>query len=229
MNQEWITFFKNNYFVFCYGLTLVISIITYRKYFDTELKYFPIIIAYTLFNEILGYFVRYTDNFALFSDNELLTANDLIYNIYEFIFYAFFFWTFWKIVYSAKSKKWILTTAIISLISLIINIFYVNPLHVLLYYGSAISSWGLVICVGIYFNEFKKRWDWNIQKHNLMFWVSCSIAIFYFFFPILSLIGYLNFELWQQLHLRTVLRVLIVLMYSLFIVGFIWSRRKAFR
>jgi len=228
MIQEWVNFLKENYFVAVYGITLIISIITYRKYFDSELKYFPILIGYTFFNELLGYFVRYTDGFSFFSKKELLSANDLIYNIYEIIFYSFFFYIYWSLAKQRRHKRIIVCFFTIILLSYVINSLFKNPIHVLLYWASAIASIMLFITSILYLQELRKMQKWEIRKYNLMFWVSLSIAIFYFFFPILSIIGFKNYELWQQLHLRTILRILIVIMYSLFIIGFIRGQRRFF-
>lgn len=228
MLQEFINFFEENYFVAVYGVTLIISIITYKKYFDTELKYFPILIAYTFFNELLGYFVRFTDDFSFFSKKEYSNANDLIYNIYEIVFYGFFFFIYWKLAKSRKHEKWILTLSIISLMGYTINSIFQNPIYTLLYWASAISSWMLFICTIFYLVQLQKKQERKLQTYNLMLWISISIAIFYFFFPVLSIIGLKSFELWQQLHLRTVLRILIVVMYVLFSIGFIVSKKRAF-
>lgn len=203
--------------------------ITYGKYFDTALKYFPLIIAYTFFNELLGYFIRYQDGFAFFSKEELNSANGLIYNIYEFIFYGSFFYIYWKLARNSIQKKGILALSIISLLSYIINSFFHNPIHIILYWASAIASISLFIIALEYLIGLKNIQEGRLQKYNLMFWVSLSIAIFYFIFPILSIIGYENYELWEKLKLRTVLKILIVVMYTLFGIGFIMSRRRAFR
>ncbi|MEM6540217.1 MAG: hypothetical protein AAF634_03605, partial [Bacteroidota bacterium] len=65
------------------------SVFHYRKYFDTVLRYFPLIIAYTFFNELLGNVIRYNENFAF--RTESTDSNQIIYNIYIIIFFLFFF------------------------------------------------------------------------------------------------------------------------------------------
>lgn len=229
MTQEWIDFFKENYFVAVYGITLIVSVFTYRKYFDTELKYFPILIAYTFFNELLGYFIRYTDGFSFFSEEKYLKANDLIYNLYYIIFFGFFFLVYWKLTKSKRHKKWILSISLLALLTYIVNAFFQNPILYSLYVAHSFSSWLLLSSILIYFFEYNPEIDWRLKSHNLMFWVSLGLGMFFLIFPIMYLIGFHNYELWQKLHLRTVLRILIVLMYSLFIIGFLWSRRRAFR
>ena len=228
MIQIWVEFLKEDYFLIIYGLTFIISIISYRKYFDTILKYFPIIIAYTFFNELLGYLIRYKKDFTFFPKTELLAANDLIYNVYDIVFYSFFFMVYWKSMSSVKSKKIVLIGVVISALSYIISLFFQNPLYVLLYCASAISGWVLFFSSILYLVHLKFTLNWKLQKHNLMLWVSIGISVFYFAFPILIIVGFTNFELWEKFNLRTVLRVFILIMYTFFIIGFLKSNRKVF-
>ncbi|AKA34320.1 hypothetical protein VC82_654 [Flagellimonas lutaonensis] len=228
MYQELIDLFRENYFLVAYGVALVISMATYRKYFDTALRYFPIIIAYTFFNELLGYFIRYKETFAFFSDSNLQFANDIIYNIYYVVFFCFFYFLYWKIVNKPKLKKWISWSAYFVLLAYIVNSFIYNPLTFNLFYAHSIGSWVLVFCILLYFGNLP-NWKWDRDKYNLMIWVSIGLCVFYSFYPPLLLIGFLKTEIWQQYHLRTVLRILIVIMYFLFCIGFVISRRRAFK
>ena len=227
MIQEFFIFLKVHYNIPAYLVGLIISILFYKKYFDTELKYFPLLIAYTFFNELLGYFIRYTSGFSFFPEEEYLNANDIIYNIYALVFFSFFYFLYWKL--SKRRKNWILCGSVLVLFSFILNCFYQNPFLQSLYYSISLASLFLLTIVILYFFDSKSNLKWLLQKHNLMFWVSLGLGVFYLFFPVIYLIGFKNYELWQQLHLRTLLRILIVVMYVFFSIGFIISRRRAFR
>lgn len=88
------TFIEENYFMLFYALTLFVSLATYRKYYDTALKYFPIIIAYTLLNEILGFLIReYDDIQIIYSVNEYY-QNALIFNVFDLVFYLYFYYIY---------------------------------------------------------------------------------------------------------------------------------------
>jgi hypothetical protein len=228
MANEWIKFIKEEYFLIVYCVTLIIAIFSYRKYFDTPLKYFPIIIAYTLFNELLGYFIRYNEDFTFFAKKELLAANDLIYNIYNIIFYTFFFWIFWQLTKAKKNKRLVTIGITISFISYFLSLFYQDPTKILLFYASSISGIILFLFVILYLSESKSDWDWKTQKYNLMFWTSLGLGVFHLFFPVLILIGFLSYETWEELHFRTILKILIILMYFLFSIGFIKCRKRSF-
>lgn len=228
MNQEITLFFKESYFVLGYGMALVVALITYRKYFDTVLKYFPILIAYTFFNELLGYFLRYYPDFSLFSDFLKNSQNDIIYNIYCLVYYGFFYTVYWKLNSNVKFKKWIKIGAFITLSSYVVSAFFQNPLEINLFYATSIGSWILAYCTLLYFYDKVLNGKKIIQPNNLMFWISLGILIFYTIFPILYLTGYLRFETWVSYNLLTVLRILIVVMYIIFIIGFLKGRRRTF-
>lgn len=222
-------FFKENYFMFVYAITLFIALATYRKYYDTALKYFPIIIAYTFFNEILGYLVRNYDDISFFNNLKYSNVNEIIYNIYAVIFFAFFYYVYWSLISNQKHKNWIVTGSCITLLSYIISAFLQNPIETNLFYAIAIGSWILVFCIVLYYNDKITQHQNLFQPYNLMFWVSLSLLIFYSIFPILYLIGYTDYDLWAEYELRRILRGLIVIMYSILIIGFWKGRRLAFR
>lgn len=226
MSQEFIDFLKEHFNIVIYLIGLVISVLHYKKYFDTVLKFFPIIIAYTFFNELLGYFIRYSDRFAFFSEET--TANDLLYNVYALIFFGYFYFIYYKLVENAKYKKVIKALALIALFVFIVHSFFLNPLKFSLYYGLSLACFILVIVILIYFKN-RKEWNWSEEKYNLVTWVSGGLGIFYFLLPIFYLIGYFYPNIWIDFPLRIMIRVLIVVMYSLFCIGFITSRRRAFR
>lgn len=223
------TFIKENYFMIAYAITLLISLATYRKYFDTALKYFPIIIAYTFFNEVLGYLVRNFDEITFFNNLKYSNVNEIIYNIYAVVFFAFFYLVYWRLITNSKYKKWIVSAAILTLIAYVISAIYQNPIETNLYYAIAVGSWSLIFCIILYFKDKKDNEIALFQPYNLMFWISLALFIFYLIFPILYIIGYTIYDVWVAYNLRAVLRVLIFTMYSLFIIGFLKGRRRAFK
>lgn len=222
-------FFKENYFMFVYAITFVISLTTYRKYYDTVLRYFPMLIAYTLFNEILGYLVRNYDDISFYKNLKYNNVNEIIYNIYAVVFFGFFYHVYWRLISNDKHKHWVVVGSLITFLSYLISALYQNPIATNLFYALAIGSWILVFCVILYYNDKITQHQHLFQPYNLMFWVSLSLLVFYLVFPILFLIGYTNYAMWDQYELRAVLRGLIVIMYSILIIGFWKSRRLAFR
>jgi hypothetical protein len=227
MFEEFSKFISHNYFLIVYGITWIISVVYYRKFFDTILKYFPILIAYTFFNELLGYMIGISDQYAFFSKYE--NANDLIYNIYTLIFFPFFYYSYWKMTQSKKRKNVIKYLSILTILVFAINTFLQNPLIMVFYYSIVFASIVLVICILIYWIDKKEDWVWSREKYNLMTWISIGLFVFHLFFPAIFLITFLDSAIWQEYYLGYVHKVLIIIMYSLFCIGFIISRRRAFR
>ncbi len=65
MHYDILGFLKNYGFILLYGVALLISIMRYRNFFDSILRYFPIIIGYTFLTEILGGYIRANENFRI--------------------------------------------------------------------------------------------------------------------------------------------------------------------
>lgn len=226
MSSDWVDFVSRNYFVAAYVIALFISIWSYKKYFDTPLKYFPIIIAYTLFNELLGYFIRYSEDYAFFSS--IQDANGIIYNVHNIIFYIFFHYVYMELIKNLKFKKYIRLSAVLLLVSYLVNALFFDPFIQILFYASAFGSCTIVFITILYFIN-NAKWKWVYEKYNLMTWISLGLLSFYSIFPIIYLVGFTNTDIWYSLKLGKIIHILIFTMYVLFSIGFIFSRRRAFR
>ncbi len=229
MLTEVSSFFSENFFLPVYLFTLILSITTYRKFFDTQLKFFPILIAYTFFNELLGVLVRRYSDFSFFKDIKHSYVNDVIYNIYSLVFFGFFYWLYYQLIHQSNPKKWVIRLSIIVGLTYLISCLFQNPLETNLFYAHALGSWALLFFVFVYLKNLQPKLTFQRDKYNLMFWVSIGLICFYSLFPFLFLIGYLRLDIWEKYYFRTILHFLIVVMYALFCIGFIISRRRAFR
>lgn len=228
MFEALVDLISENFFLPIYLVTFIVSIVQYRKYFDTELKYFPILLVYTLFNELLGVLIRTYPSFSLFSELKDSSFNQIIYNIYSIVFFIFFYNLFWKLIINSRYKRWIFIGSIAVSLSFVISCFFQNPRETDLFYAVSLGSWFLVFCISLYFHDLRLQRKKIIQKNNLVFWVSLALVMFYTIFPILFLIGYLNYDLWDNLKLRTILKILIILMHGIFITGLMLSKRRSF-
>lgn len=201
----------------------------YRRYFDTVLRYFPILITYTFLNEFLGYMVKINQELSFFPQElKYSSYNEILYNIYAVVSFGFFYHVYWKLIWNNTYKKWIIIGSCIYAIAYIVSCFFQSPMDTQLFYATALGSLILVFFILLYFQDKINNKRKIIQPYNLMFWVSLSLLIFYSMFPALYLIGYLNYPVWEAYDLRSVLRVLIVIMHSLFIIGFFKGRRHSF-
>ncbi|MEX0314703.1 MAG: hypothetical protein AB3N18_11040 [Allomuricauda sp.] len=229
MTQEFLNYLQDSYFTPLYLLTWVVAVSTYKRYYDTILKYFPVFIIYTFFTELLGYLVKHTNEFQFFSDSRYAWHNIIIYNIYSVASFTFFYYVYWKILKDENHKKKAKYAAITALFGYLISLFFQNPFHKGLYWADLLASIVLLYMITLYFIEKRKENNYYGMKHNLLFWVSLGLIIFHIFFPFIFIAAYDFPIFYYEYHLHEFLKVLIVIMYLLFIIGFLMGKRKAFR
>ncbi len=221
-------FINQSYFVVFNALTLIVSLKTYGKYFDTAFKYLPIIIAYTVINELLGYFLLYYPSFRVFLDFQDSQTNHIIYNIFDLIYFPFFYYVYWKLITNSQYKKIIFMGAILVFTGYLINSFFRNPMNYGLLYAYAIASAFLIFSIVLYYFDKRHKKINFFQPYNLVFWVSIALVIFFTFSPFLLLFGFHNPDVWYKLKFQTIHHFLIILQNILFIIGFIKCRKRAF-
>jgi len=223
-----VEFLKLNYFIILYFVILVVSIVTYRNYFDTALKLFPIYLAYTLITEILGYFIITFEEFSFFEDASYSWNNVVIYNIYAVLTFIFYCRIYYQVIKKRSFKKYIKWGGSAILFSYLVSSYYQNFLSTGLFYSDLLASLFLLFMIGLYFKERRKTDKSIIEPYNLMFWVSIGLFVFHTFFPILYTTGFLKPEIWIKYHFRDLLKALIMLSYSFFLIGLVLGKRKAF-
>lgn len=229
MPEDFIRIFKDHFYIPIYFLTWLISVIRYKRFYDTPLKYLPMLIIYTFFTELLGYFIKYSNEFLFFSDSRYAWHNVIIFNIYQIIFFLFFFEVYRKVALNKSIKKQIRYLSILCVLSYIANAIIYNPLHNQMTYGHIIGSLMMVYVIIQYFKEKIQEEKTQPLKFNLMFWISSGLMVFYTLFPIISVIYLLDFNIGVQIYFRPLLLTSITLMYGLIILGLLIGKRKAFR
>jgi hypothetical protein len=68
-----------------YFLALILSIVKYHLYYDTILKYLPILIVYTFLTETLGIIIRDVDEIQIIYKQEYYNYNTAIFNIFDML------------------------------------------------------------------------------------------------------------------------------------------------
>ncbi|AEM69539.1 hypothetical protein Murru_0485 [Allomuricauda ruestringensis DSM 13258] len=227
--EEFYTFITEQYILPFYLLVWFVAMARYHTYFDTPLKYYPIYLMYTFLTELLGYFIKYFDEFQIINIEKYSWYNVIIFNIYSVISFLFFYYIYWRMVQNKKHKKWIKIGALASISSYVISLFFQNPLYSNLYYADMIASFILLFNIWLYFKEKRSEPTLYPNKHNLMYWMSIGLVIFHLVFPFLFWVGYEAPKIWVDYHFRSILRILILFMYGTFLLGVLVHKRKAFR
>ncbi|MEC3965193.1 hypothetical protein [Flagellimonas halotolerans] len=227
--EGFYNFITEQYILPFYLIVWIVSVACYRSYFDTPLKYYPIYLMYTFLTELLGYFIKHYNEFQVVNVEKYSWYNVIIFNIYSVISFLFFYYIYWKMVQNKKHKKWIQIGVLTSISGYVISLFFQNPLYSNLYYADMIASFILLFSIWLYLKEKKNEPTPYPKKYNLMYWMSLGLIIFHSVFPFLFWVGYEAPKIWVDYHFRSILRILILIMYGTFLLGVLIHKRKAFR
>ncbi len=215
-------------FIPAYGITLLLAVFRFPKYFDTPLKYFPVIVCYTLVTEMLGYFIRKYDEYDLFLSEIYATYNVLIYNIYNIIFYLYWFYVFESYLTSSGFRKFRIGAIIFFSLAAAINPFFQKFGLEPQFYTYVVGGIVLIIYIVSYLYERFRSTGVIFQKDDLLSWLALGLFCFY--------AGYLPIKIARLFrameglrseprYFRNITLLLIVLMYTLFCIG-LWKMRK---
>lgn len=227
--QEILNLIWDQIFVVLYLVTWIISVYRYRRFFDTPLKFFPMIIMYTFFTELLGYFIMYNDEFQFFSDSKHTINNFIIYNIYQVVFFVYMFNVYRKILKNKRLKKYIFYFIIISSLGYITNAILINPLINQMTYAHILGSVLMVLISLMYLREKLNEESGHLLKFNLMFWVTIGLFAFYIPFPLILTFYKIKAVYGIWIFLKPILVTSIILMYGFIIFGLLIGKRRAFR
>ncbi len=180
------------------------------------------IIAYTLLSEILGYFIVKFESFQIIYLDKYPFANNLIFNIFDIIFFLYFYFVFWKAITHSTHRKIIEYGAALFVISCLINPFFQSVLILPQVYAIIVGSLLLIT-----FSIFYIRQTIAAKKNNcLMLWISIGLLIFYSFYPIIMATGIYYYDFYQRFHLNRLNHLLIAIMYVCFIIG-LWKMKRS--
>lgn len=207
-----------------YAMALIVSIVKYKNYFDTALKYLPILIGYTLITEILGLLIRDYDDIQIVYIEGYSFYNNLIFNIFDIVFFLYFFYVYWGTINNKLFKKVIKLGAIFFILISCINPFFQDFVLFPQIWASSLGSTVLIACILFYFRQLRSNTQ-NSYHRDLLFWISIGFLVFYTFYPFILLTGYFDPELYQKLYIRRILHLLIAIMYSCIILGFVLMKR----
>jgi len=220
--------FLDYIFVPLYAVTLVLSLFRYPKYYDTKLKYLPVLFIYTFLNELLGGVIRNYEEFSLISKEIYLDYNWLIYNLYMVVFYLYFYYIFYCYVESRREKTTIFYGGFLFLIICLINVLLDDFTKIPQVYAYVVGGLVLIYCLVIYLKKFSALNDGFRIKENILFWLSTGLLIFYIGYLPIKIIRYINImegltpdPLVKRIHLS-----LIIISYTCFIIGFLRMKKR---
>ncbi len=211
-----------NSFVVIYAITLVLALFRYKKYYETPLQYLPILLLYTLLNEILGLLIVNYDYFDLSFELTYRNFNVVIYSIYNVIFFLYFYYLYSNYAENKNYKKQILIASALFCITAVVNVFLqdITTEHQILTY---LFGGSLLVYFSVSY-IFKK--SIKTPENDILSWISYGLIIFFTGYLPIKIIRHFKIESIDYMLIWRTHMLLILAMYSCFIIGFIRLRKK---
>ncbi len=216
MTENSVIFLRDFSTLFMELLCAIIGSIFYYKYKDSILKYFLVYLWIVVLFEYSGYITR---------EYFHIKSNGIIFNIYFFLNYTYLSYLYYRIVQHPLRKKAILSFFVIYILSIAIGGIYENYVTQFQSIPFITASFLLVIQIAFYFTEILNSKKVLHVKRNLFFWISIGVLIFYIgSIPFRIAINYYVGE-GPFNNLFSINYVLIILLNTCYIIGFICSNK----
>ncbi|WP_166384090.1 hypothetical protein [Polaribacter sp. 11A2H] len=200
----------------------VYAIFYFKKSFDVDLKYFlGYLIAMFTFEMIASY-VKY--NLALY--------NLWVYNTLTFVEFNLLFLFTRQILISRKTQK------IVSRVSMLFNVIYLLTTFYYLYQGTYFVTYNsiasisgsllIAIVLFLFYRDFLSSNEILNYKKSLTFWIVFGLLFYYLgTIPITSILNNMKGTPIEVIeYLYNIQFVLLIFMYSCFILGALWSQKR---
>lgn len=220
--------FLEHAFIPMYGITLLVALWHYPKYYSSSLKFFPVLLLYTLLSELLGFLVREYDQFSLILDNLFQNYNWVIFNVYNLVFFLYFFYVFRLHLKQSWHHWYLLASTVLLVMVSVYNAMKYNFLLESQIYSYLTGGVLLLGAIGLYFRQQYLEYGHWFHQRDLLSWLSLGMLIFYSgYMPIKVMHYYAALYLMDYNPVtRRVHLLLILLMYACFITGFVRMGRQ---
>lgn len=211
-----------------YAITLLIAIIKYPKYYNSPLKFFPVLLMYTFLTETLGYITKNYEEYEISIYTAFVHHNVIIYNIYNLVFFSYFLYVYWSSINNPKYRNHIMYGSILFCAAALINPFFQSfKLQPQLF---TYTCGGLLIiyCTVLFFLENRNKGTSTDYKHTALKWMGTGLLVFFIGYLPIRAARYYNYiyNLDEYIHLRRIHLTLICILYLCFIIGLLRMRRK---
>lgn len=215
---------SNHYITLSFATTGA-SLLKYSKYFESKLKYFPILLMYIFLTELLGLIIRIDPSMNPIFTNFYSKYNFIIYNLYDIIFFGYFYYLLWHCCISKINKSFILYGTIVYSLAFIINCLLTNIITEPQLYSYNIGCIVLILSIILFLKENIKN---KFFKKNVLFWICLGLLIFHIgFIPINILYSFSTISIDTKNYILPKIHLaLVFLMYGSFIYGFIQMKGK---
>lgn len=228
--NDFIRIFLQNAFMVSYLLVVLLSIIRYPRYFDTPLKFLPVLFFYTLLTEVLGGVILVNENWSFFSNELFNYYNAVIYNIYYIIFFLYFYYIYWSYLRNIIFRQLVTYGAFLFLIVSVINPFFQSFIYESQTFAYVTGTLVLLLAIGLYSIQQYKNDLAGPSGDKLIFWLSIGLGVFYVCYLPIEIYRYWNFKFGghEPEYVRSIVHALILTMNLLFCIGFLKMNNKHF-
>lgn len=209
-----------------YLIAVLVALWRYPRYFDTPMRYFPVLLMYTLATEVLGSFTLEYDEISLFVNDLFRNYNWLIFNIYMILFATYFLNVYYRVIHNRRHQQLLFWAGVFFLTVCLVNSVFQSFRYEMQLWSYLAGSTVLVLASILYLKHRRLSSGHLFSDRDLLSWVSLGLAIFYVgFFPITLIRNYNSlYQLADPLLIRILLQGLIFAMYACIIVGFLRMR-----
>ena len=199
-------------------LAAIAGTIYFYKYRGMFLKYFLLILWYTVINEFSG----------LILEKMGVRTNVIIYNIYHLINFSFLFLVFRIYVKKDILKKCITLFMGLYILSFFVNLIFENYLVRVQTVPFFIAAIGIIISVLFYFSQVLNTNEVLYVRQNLLFWISVGYLLYLSGSLPIRVIRNFYTDAYSSETLKYILDasgLLSIVMNICFILGFIWHKK----
>ena len=197
-------------------ISVIVAFVFTPKIKNTKLSYFSYYLLYVFLTETIGAYILHIG----------YKNNLIVYDIYTYVEQVYFYYIFYNYIQHRIAKRIIVGFVVFLHLTYLYNIFILHDNYPI-YPSNAfiINQIFLIITIFYFLIEFFLS-ERGLQATNyLIFWISVAILFYYItFLPLDTVLRSFSSDSTQLIgKMRT---VIVVILYSIYSFGFIWSKEK---
>lgn len=221
-------------FVLVYALLLTASLFRYNRYYDTPLRYFPILLMFNLLTVILGMSILDGRDGSVIFENFNVNLNWLAYNSYTLVFFLYMCHVYLVYLESPKLRKALLIGVCFYVIASLGNVFIQDFITQSQLYSYMVGALLIIFFAASYIvQQIRKKEMKGIHHHNLLWWISLGNLVFFTGYAPLKI----HRSFWASDHwtgiewIRTAQLILVYFLQFSLLAGFLlmWRMKKPTR
>lgn len=202
-----------------YVIVFVVAIYKFPLYKETALRFIPLILLFTILTEFFGGYLKVVYGH--------LFSNVILFNVYYLIYFSFFFYLFMRMIEERRFKRYIKICIVVFWIFYLSDLVFTDIFEESFSRSYIAGAGGLIFCIILYYISILQSSLVLIIKNDLLFWISVGLFLFYIGYIPIKIIKswYYQYDNFFQL-LLIIQFFLIIVMYSFFLIGFLWMKKR---